>query len=137
MLYDRGVIDQIDSSAPSLSLGELEARVLATLWDTGELSTPEVFQRVGKPRNLAYTTILTVLQRLYRKGLVSRQDKGKAHAYRAALSREQFAERRGEVLASAMVGLGNAGLSAFLAEANRLDPDFLAMLRRQLEGPDA
>ena len=137
MLYDSGMIDQIDSSAPSLSLGELEASVLATLWDAGELATPEVFHRVGKPRNLAYTTILTVLQRLYRKGLLTRQDKGKAHAYTAALSREQFAERRGEVLASAMVGLGNAGLSAFLAEANRLDPAFLAMLRRQLQGPDA
>lgn len=129
--------DHIEPSAPTLSLGELEASVLAMLWDAGELATPEVFNRVGKPRKLAYTTILTVLQRLHRKGLVSRRDQGKAHVYAAALSREQFAERRGEVMASAMVGLGKAGLSAFLTEANRLDPAFLAMLRHQLQEPDA
>ncbi len=107
------------------------------LWERGELATPEVFDRVGRPRKLAYTTILTVLQRLYRKGLVTRRDQGKAHVYAAALSREQFAERRGEVMAGAMVELGRAGISAFLAEANRLDPAFLAMLRHQLQEPDA
>jgi predicted transcriptional regulator len=125
--------DFTEPAAPSTSLGELEASVLSTLWDHGELATPDVFSRVGKPRGLAYTTILTVLQRLYRKGLVARRGAGKAHIYSAALSREQFSERRGEVLAAAMIGLGNAGLSAFLAEANRLDPAFTAMLRSQLE----
>ncbi|MFN0145627.1 MAG: BlaI/MecI/CopY family transcriptional regulator [Dehalococcoidia bacterium] len=118
------------------SVGELEASVLSTLWVDGELSTPDVFNRVGKPRGLAYTTILTVLQRLYRKGLVSRRGEGKAHKYSAALSREQFSEHRGAFLASAMVELGNAGLSALLAEANRLDPAFAAMLRSQLEEPE-
>jgi predicted transcriptional regulator len=95
-----------------------------------------VFTHVGRPRGLAYTTILTVLQRLYRKGLVSRRGEGKAHVYSAALSREQFSERRGEFLASAMIGLGSAGLSAFLAEAKRLDPEFMGELRSQLQELD-
>ena len=127
---------QPEPAAQSTSVGELEASVLATLWESGELATPEVFNRVGKPRGLAYTTILTVLQRLYRKGLVSRRGEGKAHVYSPALSREQFSERRGEVLAGAMVALGGAGLSAFLAEAKRLDPAFIAVLRSQLEESD-
>jgi predicted transcriptional regulator len=113
-------------------VGELEAAVLSALWEGGELSTPAVFEQVGKPRNLAYTTILTVLQRLYRKGLVTRRGEGKAHVYAPALTRDQFSERRAERLAGAMVELGNAGLAAFLAEANRLDPAFVAQLRRQL-----
>ena len=130
------MVDQPEPGAQSTSVGELEATVLATLWESGELATPEVFNRVGKPRGLAYTTILTVLQRLHRKGLVSRRGEGKAHVYSPALSREQFSERRGEVLAGAMVALGGAGLSAFLAEAKRLDPAFIAVLRSQLEESD-
>jgi len=110
--------------------------VLTALWDNGELPTPEVFNRVGRPRGLAYTTILTVLQRLYRKGLVLRRSEGKAHVYSPAMSREQFSERRGEFLAGALVKLGEAGLSAFLAEADRLDPAFLAQLRSHLKDPE-
>ena len=52
--------------------GELEAAVLEALWAGEELSTPAVHERVGVPRGLAYTTILTVLQRLRKKGLVKR-----------------------------------------------------------------
>lgn len=127
-----------DPSVPvqSTSVGELEASVLAVLWEGGELPTPEVFTLVGRPRGLAYTTVLTVLQRLYRKGLVSRRGEGKAHVYSAALSRDQFSERRGEFLAGAMIGLGSAGLSAFLTEAQRLDPAFMDKLRGQLEELD-
>lgn len=133
MHYDEAMNEQAEPGVPSTSVGELEASVLSALWDHGELATPEVFARVGRPRGLAYTTILTVLQRLHRKGLASRRGAGKAHVYSPAMSREQFSERRGEVLAGAMVGLGDAGLSALLAEAKRLDPAFMAMLRSQLE----
>lgn len=126
-------VKESQGPAQSTSVGELEMAVLAALWDSGELATPEAFNRVGRPRGLAYTTILTVLQRLNRKGLVSRRRVGKAHVYSPAMSREQFSRRRGEFLAGALVKLGEAGLSAFLAEADRLDPAFLALLRNQLK----
>lgn len=136
MSYDGVMDDRPRSAGQSTSVGELEASVLAALWDGGEFATPDVFNHVGRPRGLAYATILTVLQRLYRKGLVSRRGEGKAHLYSAALSREQFSERRGELLAGAMIGLGSAGLSAFLAEARRLDPAFMDKLRAQLLDSD-
>jgi len=136
VLYDDDMNEHLQGPAKPSSVGELEASVLSALWDGGELATPEMFNLLGRPRGLAYTTILTVLQRLYRKGLVSRRVEGKAHVYSAALSREQFSERRGEFLAGAMVGLGSAGLSAFLAEAKRLDPAFMANLRSQLQESD-
>lgn len=126
--------DELPLTVQNTSLGELEALVLSALWDKERLSTPEVFNEVGVPRGLAYTTILTVLQRLHRKGLVTRQVVGKSHVYDATLSRDQFAERRAEVLAASMVKLGNAGLAAFLSEAGRLDPEFVAQLRAQLKG---
>lgn len=118
---------------PASGLGELEGAVMDALWDRGELSTPEVHNLVGASRGLAYTTILTVLQRLHRKGLAARRESGKLHVYAPALSREAFARQRGQDLASTLVQLGEAGVAAFFVEAEKLDPQVVAVLRRQLE----
>lgn len=117
---------------PLQPLGELEAAVLDALWDEGELSTPATYERVGTPRGLSYTTILTVLQRLTVKRLVVRRAGGRSHLYTAAMTREEFAERRAESLAAVLVDLGAAGVSAFLAETDRLDPKMVAALRSKL-----
>src|SRR5512140_2957238 len=93
---------------PSSSLGELEQAVLDQLWADGELFTPEVYERVGIPRHLAYTTILTVLQRLAKKGLTVRREVGKGHVHMPALTRDEFSVRRGENLASLVTSLGSA-----------------------------
>jgi len=118
---------------PSSALGDLEQAVLERLWTDGELSTPDVYERVGKPRQLAYTTILTVLQRLAKKGLTVRREAGKGHIHAPALTREEFAVRRGENLAAVVTGLGSAGMAAFFAEAQRLDPASVTLLREQLQ----
>lgn len=114
------------------ALGELEAAVLDMLWQSGESTTPEVYDEVGRSRGLAYTTILTVLQRLTKKGLVVRNRIGRSHLYAPALTREQFAELRGQTLASLFVQLGASGQAAFLAEAERLDPEVLDMLKKRV-----
>jgi predicted transcriptional regulator len=116
----------------SSSLGALEGAVLEALWTSGELATPAVFDLVGKPRGLAYTTILTVLQRLHRKGLLNREERGKSHLYSPAITRADFAERRGQSLAGVLVDLGSVGVSAFLAEASRLDPAVIELMRKEL-----
>lgn len=112
--------------------GDLEAAVLDALWEHGELSTPAAYELVGIPRGLAYTTILTILQRLAKKRLLARRQGGRSHIYSPALTREQFAERRGEFLAAALVEVGSAGVGAFLSEMQRLDPEAVAQLRKQL-----
>ena len=115
-------------------LGHLEGGILECLWTRGPLTTPEMHEAFGRPRGLAYTTVLTVLQRLAKKGLVLRVAAGKAHVYSAAMTQDEFAGRRAETLASQVIGLGSAGVSAFLAEADRLDPTFVAAVRDQLKG---
>lgn len=123
-----------DGNAPGL--GDLEGAVLAALWEHGPLTTPGVHALVGQPRGLAYTTILTVLQRLARKGLATRTTDAKAHVYSAAVSRDEFDLRRARELAVDLALLGSAGVTAFLAETERLNPGLLAELRGRLgEGP--
>ena len=117
----------------AISVGELESAVLEYLWHGSPATARTVHEFVGAPRRLAYTTILTVLQRLTRKGLARRSTDARAHLYSAAISREQAASRHGEDLGVALARVGNAGVAAFLAEARRLDPAVVEELRRQLE----
>lgn len=84
-----------------LGQGELEAQVLGALWSGQRpMTAREVHSRLGL--DLAYTTVTTVLIRLERKGLVTREKIGRAFAYLPTASQEQrTAARMGELLAAA------------------------------------
>ncbi|MEO6999057.1 MAG: BlaI/MecI/CopY family transcriptional regulator [Terracoccus sp.] len=75
-------------------LGDLERAVIEHLWavtDTGTgVTVREVHDAVGVDRGLAYTTLMTVLDRMTKKGLASRQRDGRAWRYTAASSREEL-----------------------------------------------
>lgn len=68
--------------------GELEQAVLATLWDRGTATVREIYDRVGAPNGLVYTTVAKVVDRLVAKGLLSRSPAGRAFTYRARVRRE-------------------------------------------------
>ena len=55
-----------------MSLGELQADILGSVQKLGSASVRQVMQEIGVERKVAYTTVSTVLDRLYRKGLVKR-----------------------------------------------------------------
>lgn len=113
-----------------LPMGQLEAAVMDLLWDRGGWLTPgEVHEVLSAERPLAYTTVMTILVRLWGKGRLERQRDGRAYAYRPVLSREQqAAARMSEVLA----GLKDrpAALTHFV---QALDPCDRAQLRRVLK----
>ncbi|MDT7694998.1 MAG: hypothetical protein QOI75_4365 [Pseudonocardiales bacterium] len=69
-------------------LGELERAVMEVLWAASEPCTARDVQDALAQRELATTTVLTVLGRLERKGLVSRTRDSRAHRYQAAGTRE-------------------------------------------------
>ena len=73
-------------------MGSLEAEVLKFLWSQDHAATPgEVLEGLGS--GLAYTTVMTILTRLWSKQLVFRDRDGRAYAYRPALSEAEFAAR--------------------------------------------
>lgn len=69
-------------------LGELECAVLEHVWTLGEATVHDVLGRIERP--LAYTTIMTTLDRLYRKGLLVRLKRGKAFVYAPACSKQEI-----------------------------------------------
>lgn len=112
------------------TLGELEISVLEALWSSeARLSVKEVHARVRRRPALAYTTILTVLDRLHEKQLVLREKDGKAFQYWPRVSKEQwFGEQAASVLTRSALGADGAVLAAFLDSAERADPKLLDRL---------
>jgi predicted transcriptional regulator len=73
-------------------LGELEASVMDVLWRVGvPMRVREVLGDLNQGRNLAYTTVMTVLDNLHRKDWVLREVDGRAYVYRPSVSREEAA----------------------------------------------
>ena len=86
-------------------MGELEQRIMEILWDSEQWMTPrEVREVLAEDTNLAYTTVMTVLARLWKKGLLERQRDGNAFAYHTVESREAWTARR---MAEMLDGGGN------------------------------
>ena len=110
-------------------LGSLEQRVMDIVWGGDAFTVRDVMARMR--HEPAYTTIMTTLDRLFKKGLLAREKSGTAFVYRAAMSRDDYHRA---VVEQAVGGLlANATgpvLAAFVDTAARLDEDNLRRLER-------
>lgn len=113
-------------------MGELEADVLAQLWGADAPLTPsEVRDALGG--GLAYTTIMTILLRLWQKGLVERERRGRAYAYRPVVTEAQLtADRMRRQLDRACDRV--AALSQFVGSLSRRDERALRRILGDLDG---
>src|SRR5215204_211539 len=71
-------------------LGELQTAVMETLWRESDLTVTEVEQRLQKNREIAHTTVSTILDRMHQKGFLLRKKQGKAFVYSPHFSKEEF-----------------------------------------------
>jgi predicted transcriptional regulator len=76
------------------SLGYLEIAVMEILWAHGESNVHQVAQRLERP--LAYTTVMTTLDRLYKKGWLERRKSERAYFYSTRQSREAWEHQAAE-----------------------------------------
>ena len=112
------------------NLGDLERSVMEELWRSDQaLSVRVVHSRVTAERDLAYTTVMTVLDRLAKKKIVERQRDGRAWIYRPAQSREQMVA---EVMHSALTDAEEDSSAALVAFVGRASDSELALLRQAL-----
>ncbi|MGH3682389.1 MAG: BlaI/MecI/CopY family transcriptional regulator [Natronosporangium sp.] len=111
-------------------LGELEAAVMDRLW-TWDRPTRvrEVVEDLRPERNLAYTTVMTVMDNLHRKGLLARERDGRAYRYRPAASREEHTA----ALMEAALAAGGDRSTALLRFVDRMDRSEVAILRKALD----
>jgi predicted transcriptional regulator len=114
-----------DGSSPP-PLGDLEAEVMAQVWHQSEATVRSVLEAINasSDKDRAYTTVMTVMGNLGRKGLLTRRREGKTDVYSAPLSRQEYLDARARAEAGALVGrYGDAAYMAFAREMGRLDPE--------------
>jgi predicted transcriptional regulator len=80
------------SQSASLELGPLEITVMEIVWRRGESSVHDVIAQLD--RSLAYTTVMTTLDRLYKKGMLYRRKQERAFLYLPRLTRDQWEHQR-------------------------------------------
>ena len=86
-----------------LQLGPLEVDVMDAIWQFGPGNVREVVSRLE--RKLAYTTVMTTLDRLFKKGLLEREMTDRAFVYTQRVTREDWDRRRaGEMMAGFLTG---------------------------------
>ena len=97
----------------SIALGKLEKQVLNEAWRRGELSVRDVYVTFGE--KIAYTTLMTTLDRLHKKRLLDRRKDGRAFLYVPAMSREEFEHGIREDVIDGLLGSGAEGVEPVLA----------------------
>ena len=95
--------------ASSSQLGPLEERLLEALWQRGNATVRDLVD--GSCQDLAYTTVMTTLDRLFKKNLLSREAEGRAFRYTPRFTREELHQ---EVAGEALRQLLDASPSASL-----------------------
>jgi predicted transcriptional regulator len=98
-------------------LGPLEREVMDFIWrhfeEKGEASVRDVFLAFGE--RLAYTTLMTTLDRLHKKGMLERRKDGRAFCYSPKLSAQEFERSRARGLIDLLLGRGEHGVEPVLA----------------------
>ena len=90
-------------AASSLALGSLEFELMEILWSRGESSVRGVVTLLSRP--LAYTTVMTTLDRLFKKGLLHRRKSDRAFVYSPVFTREEWERKRaGNLVAGFLSG---------------------------------
>ena len=122
-----------DTSAAGL-LGPLEYEVMQALWAGSPVPVPAVLEVVNEQRStdgaLAYTTVMTVLSRLYDKGLVVRDRRGRGFEYTPRFSETGLVAHLSEREVQGLLErYGEVALAHFAAAVDRADERLLARLR--------
>ncbi len=118
-----------------ISAAELE--VLSALWDGGTMTVREVMNTLHtQGREVAYTTVLTFLGRLERKGFVTSDKEGMAYVYRAKVSRDKVARSRVKDIVEQVFDGAPGPLVLHLMKNERFTSDELAEIRALIERLD-
>lgn len=116
-------------------LGDLEADVMEVIWDRGRATVHDVHERLAAAnREVAYTTVMTVMSRLADKGLLKKRKAGAAYVYTPAASKEEFTKRTvGKVLSELLDDFTAPAMSQFVDFVGEQDDAAIEALAKAIE----
>ena len=115
-------------------LGDLEKQVLQYLWSVPEADAKQAHSTLTKSRGGTLNTIQSTLDRLFKKGLLSREKRGHAYQYRARLGRDELMARLIQDVTCDFLGKGEHSLiAAFSSVSVNLDDEKLTQLEELIQ----
>jgi predicted transcriptional regulator len=115
-----------------LSLGELERRAMEVVWQKRELSVRDLYDELK--RRWAYTTLMTTLDRLHKKGILNRRKEGRAFFYSPRITRSQLEQGIASDLIDSLLARSDGEpaplLSCFVEVVSEKDRNLLDELER-------
>ena len=132
--FDRRPARQRESDDPvARYLGELQTEVMGIFWQRENATTREALELLNKRRRrnkLAYTTVLTLITRLWQRGLLEREPEGRGFRYRAAKSRDVLLGELSEQLIDRLIDdFGDIAVARLGERLGELDPARLKKLQ--------
>ena len=117
-----------------MRLSEFELDVLTHFWQDGELSAPELFERLGDDRGVTYSTVKTIVDRLEQKGAIERIDsRGRTIVYAAAIKQEKIRKPLVKTFLRRLFGNDLRPLFVQLLRDEKLSAEELDYLQRLIE----
>lgn len=119
-------------------LGDLQAHVMAIFWRRESATVREVVDELneGRKRKLAYTTVLTLVSRLWSRGLLARDPDGRGYRYRPARTRDELlGDFSDELIDRLLSDFGEIAVARLGAKLDELDPSRERRLREARERP--
>ncbi len=113
-------------------LGELERSVMEALWSRVAPATVKDVAELLSERGLAYTTLMTTLDRLFKKGLLVREKQGHAYAYSPAVAKEAYVRGLVADMLGALKGAPRDALLTGFLDFAAADPAGLESLERMI-----
>lgn len=114
--------------------GPLEARIMNTLWSHSELSIKDVQLKLGQERSLNFNTVMTVMNRLLDKGILTKRMDGRTSLYRPVHSREDFMDIQSkEITHELMEDFGPLVVHHMIDALDEADPELLHMLEQKIQ----
>ncbi len=133
-IFPQRRVDEGEASL-SLALGPLELSVMEVVWQTGRCNVRDVVQQLD--RSLAYTTVMTTMDRLYKKGLLDRIKCDRAFLYSERISKDSWERQRtDDLLAGFLAGTQPSRellLSCLVDAVGEHDPNLLDELEAKIQ----
>ena len=116
------------------TLSPLEQEAMNIVWELKECSIRDVVEKFNQEKKLAYTTVATLLQRLFEKGLVNRNNHNTILSYTPKISKDIYGKKMAKsFIRNFMSSFGEAAIVSFAESIDKLPKDKKDYLLKLLE----
>ena len=113
--------------------GKLQRGVMEIVWELGEASVHQVLERLGRKKKLAYTTVLSAMQKLEKAGWLKHRAEGKSYVYKATRSREEAGAKSVRNFVERVFEGDAVVMFQHLMQESNLSDEKLAELRKMID----